>query len=440
MAGGTWVVQNKVLPGTYINTVSEPRTLGNLGVRGVVTFAMPLNWGPNKQIIELTAGDDTRSILGYDLTAPQMLLVKEAYKRALTVKLYGLGSNTAATATVGSLKINAKYGGTRGNDVSVTIQPELDDPGSFLVRTLLDGRVMNEQRSTNIAGLQSNDWVTFQDTGGDGALTATAGAPLTGGANGAITNADHTDYLNLMETQDWNTMALVSDDNTLKSVYVAYIKRMRENEGRKMQLVLNSYPTADYEGVISVKNGVVLSDGTIVNQTNAVVWVAAATAAAQVNQSLTYDGYDDAVDVNVRYTNSQQTAALQNGEFVFVYGDEQALVLQDINTFTSFTPDHNKTFSKNRLIRVLDSFANDLKLVFERGYIGKVNNNTDGRNLFKNEVLSYLRRLEGINAVQDVANEDVTVMPGEETDSIYVEVAISPVDSVEKIYMKARVA
>ncbi|NLG89951.1 MAG: phage tail sheath protein, partial [Clostridiaceae bacterium] len=151
----------------------------------------------------------------------------------------------------------------------------------------------------------------------------------------------------------------------------------------------------------------------------------------------TYTAYDDAIDVDTRYTHSQIEQALLNGEFLFVPSGGRAIVEQDINTFTSYTPEKGKHFSKNRVIRVLDGIANDLKRIFEQYYIGKVNNDADGRNLFKNEIINYLNTLQEIGAVQNFDTQnDVKVLPGNEVDSIYVELYVQPTDSVEKIYMK----
>lgn len=91
------------------------------------------------------------------------------------------------------------------------------------------------------------------------------------------------------------------------------------------------------------------------------MWVAAATAAAQMSQSLTYDAYDDAVDVGTRYTNAQIEAAIIAGEFLFTPNQGKTKVEVDLNTFTGYTPDKGKPFSKNRVIRVLDGIANDFK-------------------------------------------------------------------------------
>ncbi|RGL39158.1 phage tail sheath protein [Paenibacillus polymyxa] len=440
MPGGTWVTQNKDRAGVYMNIVSDPKSLSTLGDRGTVALPLTLPWGAAKQIITINAGDDVSKVLGYDITHASLLLIKEAMKRASKLLIYKLNEGTKAAVTSGNLVTTAKYGGVRGNDITVVIQSDIDNPTIFNVRTLVEGREVDSQKVANIDGLIANDWVTFKASATDKTLAATAGAPLTGGANGTVTNTDHSDFLAAVETQNFNTIGVVSTDATLKSIYVSFVKRLRELEGRYVQVVLSDYPTADYEGVISARNGVILSDGTVIDKVNVVAWVAAAEAAAQVNQSLTYTAYDDAVDVDVRLTNSETITALRNGEFIFTFSDDKAIVEKDINTFRSYTPTKGKERSKNRVIRVLDSIGNDLKKVFERYYIGKVDNNADGRNIFKKEGIAYMELLQSINAIEDFNSQtDFIVTAGEDKDAVLVDTGVKPVDAVEKIYMKVRV-
>lgn len=437
MAGGTFVTQNKVRPGVYIDISSVPKPLGTLGERGITALALTLPWGPSKQLIAVEAGADTFDTLGYDITDASLLLVRESLKRAKTLLLYRLNEGVKATATLTSLTFTAKYSGVRGNDISVVVQANIDDPAKFDVKTLVSGAVLDTQIVSTITGLVANDWVVFSGTG---ALTVIAGLPLTGGTNGVVTNADHTAFLSALELQDFNTVGLTTDEAQLKSVYTAFVKRLREDEGKKVQAVLPNYPIADYEGVISVKNGVILSDGTTLSNAQAVAWVAGATAAANVNEALTYSAYDDAVDVTPRYTNTTIIEALTSGEFVFTASDGRAIVEQDINTLHSFTTKKGREFRKNRVIRVLDGIANDLKSIFEKFYIGKVDNNADGRNLLRSEAISYFTSLQNINAIQNFdAQNDISFIQGVESDSVYAESFAQPVDSIEKIYFRLKV-
>ena len=56
LGGGTWVTQNKKLPGTYENFVSIPNASATLSDRGIVTMPMELNWGADG-IVELEIED-----------------------------------------------------------------------------------------------------------------------------------------------------------------------------------------------------------------------------------------------------------------------------------------------------------------------------------------------------------------------------------------------
>lgn len=437
MAGGNFVTQNKVRPGVYVNFVGEGKALGSMGDRGIMAMAQSLSWGASKQVITIHAGDDVLATLGYDITAPQLLLVKEALKRVKTVLFYRLNTGVKAFITSGALTATAKYGGERGNDLKVAISTNVIDNSKFDVKTLLSGAVMNTQTVANIAGLVSNEWVEFTGTG---TLTTNVGLVLVGGVDGTVESSDHSGFLTAIELQDFNTMAYTGTDALLKALYIAFVKRLRDDEGKKIQVVLENYPTADYEGVITVKNGVILADGTTLTAAQASAWVAAASAGAQMNEALTFDSYDDAVDVGTRYTNAQIETAILAGEFVFVPSEGRARIEMDINSFKSFTPTKGKAFRKNRVLRLLDGINNDFKRIFESFYIGRLDNNVDGRGLLQNEYVQYLKILQEINAIQNFNSQsDVSVQQGIEADSVYVELNVQPVDAVEKIYMKVTV-
>ncbi|MDQ0195797.1 phage tail sheath family protein [Paenibacillus wynnii] len=439
MAGGTWTTQNKVRPGVYVNIASSKNVVGKMGDRGITALALALPWGQSGSIISLTPQDDVYKLLGYELTHSVLLPVREALKRAGILLLYRLNNGVKAAVTNNGLQVTALYGGVRGNDISIVIEKNIEDNTKFDVITLLEGVEADKQTVATAAGLISNYYIQFLANGSEG-LQVTAGMPLTGGANGTVTNLEHSQFLSALEVQDFQTVGLVSQDNSLKALYTSFVKRLRDTEGKKVQAVLADYATADHEGVISVKNGVVLSDGTIIDKNNAVAWVAGATAAAAVNESLTYQGYDDSIDADVRLSHTETTAALLNGELLFTYSAGKAVVEQDINTFTNFSPEKGLAFAKNRVLRVLDGVANDLKRIFESYYVGKVANNADGRGMFWSQCVTYLNDLQNLGAIENFnAQSDIVVVAGTDSDSIVLDVAVKPVDSVEKVYMKVKV-
>lgn len=433
MPGGTWTTQNKVRPGAYINFKSVAGTLGAISDRGIVTMPLALSWGPKKEAIVLDLNSNFLEVLGYGLLDSKLLLIKEALKRASKVLLYRVNGGTKASIISGTLTVTAKYEGVRGNDLTVVIEADIDNPGSFIVSTYLDGTKVYEQAGTTIESLENNDFVEFS---GEGALVANAGLVLAGGTDAAATSQDYLDYFTAVEILEWNTMALPIDDETIKAACVTFIKRLRDDEGEKVQAVLANYSSADHEGIISVKNGVKLVDGTVIDKVKATAWVAAATAGAGANESNTYKAYDDAVDVDTRYTNTQIIEALKAGEFVFVEYNGKAVVEQDINTFISVTTEKGKEFRKNRVIRTLDSIANEVKRIFNDYFLGKIDNTADGRNLYKAELIKLMEAHQGINAIQNFdSSNDVSISDGMDIDAIIVDLGVQPVDSIEKLYM-----
>ncbi|KZS45702.1 phage tail sheath protein [Paenibacillus glucanolyticus] len=442
MAGGTWVTQNKVRPGTYINFKARPQPLGSLGDRGIAAYPAALPWGDPAGVIVLEASefmDKSLELVGFRATDPRIRHITSAVNNASTVLLYRLGGSGAVKAkiTEGTLTATAKWGGSRGNDLQVVIQSNIDDPAAFDVITLLDGEEVDLQTVTVIEELQAS---VFIDWSGSGALTTTAGVKLAGGTDGTASGADFSAALSAFEAYQFNVLGVPLDDSTSKQLTAAYVRRQREEEGKKIQAVLVDYATADYEGIISLRNGVITSDGLQVSPEMLLWEIAAMQAAANVNESLTYAAIPNAVDAFPRLTNSETITALKNGELVITATNGAAVIEQDINTLTSFTPDRSRAFSKNRVIRVLDSLGNDIKRIFDQFYIGKVSNNDDGRALLKAEIVSYLNTLQGLGAIQNFDSQtDIAVAPGADVDAVLVELSIQPVDSIEKIYMTVEV-
>lgn len=433
MAGGTWTTQNKVRPGAYVNV----RSNGNVGtsdsITGVVALPLALDFGPEGEVVEINVSSDLTRF-GYDLTHEKLLLLREALKQAATVLLYRVGSGGKAAAVEGSLSVTALYGGTRGNDISVISKENVNITGAFDVETYLEGRLIDSQTAKTIGELSNNRLISFT---GEGDLTAFS-IVLENGSNTAATANDYMTFFSKIQVYDFNTIALPVKDEVTKAAGASFINRMRNEEGKKCQLVVAGY-AANSEAVINIKNGVVLSDGTLISPEQATAWVAGASAAAGVATSLTYKAYDGATDVTQRYLNSEIITSLQNGEFVFTEKRGSAVVEQDINSLRSFTTEKSRDFAKNRILRVLDDIANNSKKTFEDNFIGKVNADQDGRELFKADRISYFNSLQGAGAITNFSADDVVVEAGNDKDSIVLNVQVQPVDAMEKLYMTVQV-
>ena len=422
------MVQNKVLPGAYINFVSRPRAMGSLGERGVVCAGMELDWGP-AGMMTVEAADfrtDSRMLFGYDYLSDEMKDMRELFLHARKGKIYRLNGGEKAKANIGGLAVTAKYAGKRGNDICVAIVENVDEDGFFDVETYLGTELVDSQTAADISELKENDFVTF---GGTGELSVTAGTYLTGGTTEGVTGSNYTSFLAAAEAEDFNVLAYNGGDETTKKLFVNFTKRMREEEGVKFVTVLHDYTAADHEGVISVGTAKEL-----------VYWVAGATAGAEVNESLTNVVYDGEYEVDARMKKSEYMKGIQDGQFLFYEEEDTLRVLRDINSFTSFVAAKNSDFSSNRVVRVLDSIANDVANIFSKYYLGKQSNNANGRNLLKAEILAYHEQLMKMEAIERFTADDITVEKGVEKQDVVIYETVQPVDSMEKLYMKVEVA
>lgn len=452
MAGGTWTTQDKRRPGAYINTkgVAQTKPDTTLG-RTLLINSEELNWGANG-VTEVDGDTNFKAVLGTTLDDPKLIALRETLKGALTVLFLNTNNGEKATVSTEALPwaFTAKFAGTKGNDLTISVEKDPADATLVTVTTLFGTEVVNEQslRTANAAGLESNAYVDVAFTAEGAAekleaLTATTTYPLVGGTT---KTTDVTDVLNdVMGTENYNvvTTAGFAVDNDIHGLVAAATKRLREDEGYKIHAVVPGQEGGtkyDYEGVSVVNNGVEMADGTILTTTQAAGWFAGASSAADDATSLTYAVYPDAVAANPKRTNEQTINALESGQIVYTtLRDGSVVVEQDINSLVTVTDDKPKGFQKNRTIRVLDTIANDTHEAFSQRFIGKVNNDGTGRSLFKSDRVAYLADKQTSGAIAGFDTDDLVVSPGNDSDSIVVDVAITPIDAMEKLYMTINV-
>jgi hypothetical protein len=435
LGGGTFITQNKVLPGAYINFISMAKASATLSDRGVVAVPIELDWGIDAEVFEVSAGDvisDSLKLLGYSYTDDKMINIRELFRNARSVLFYRLNTGNKATATIGVLTATAKWSGQRGNDLRVVIETNVDDPAKKDVKTLLGTTLVDTQIVADASGLVANDFIDFSGTG---ALTNTAGTDLTSGTNGTVTGTNYQNALDKFEAYAFNTLVCPTSDGTTIALFDAYTKRMRDEIGAKFQTIV--YRTAsDYEGIISVEN-MVTDAG--VDPESLVYWVGGLQAAAQINRSTTNAIYDGEYTVNVDYKQSELSDAILAGKYMFHRVGDQVRVLSDINTFVTITQDKGADFSLNQVIRVLDQIANDVAVLFNTKYLGKIQNNAAGRVSFWGDIVSYNRQLETLQAIENFDPDEVVVEAGADKQSVAVTNPITPVAAMTKLYMTVMV-
>ena len=151
--GGKWttVGESKGL-GAKINVVSKERAVAMVSDRGILAIPLEMNWGADDSVKVFTAEDWAKNSLntfGYDTTAPEVEKIKEIFlggaSELVVARLNGKGDK----ATNGIC--TAKYPGTRGNDLEISIEA---DPDS--------GTVENELSKATVSFSASGSEVTVK--------------------------------------------------------------------------------------------------------------------------------------------------------------------------------------------------------------------------------------------------------------------------------------
>ncbi|MDP4152596.1 MAG: phage tail sheath family protein [Bacillota bacterium] len=429
LGGGTFTVQNKALPGSYINFVSIARAASVLSERGIAAMPLELDWGAEGIVFEMDSENfqaDSMKVFGYPYGSDKMKGLRDLFKNIRKGYFYRLNSGVKAVCAYAT----AKYSGIRGNDLKIVIQTNVDDSSKFDVSTFFGTLKVDTQAVSTATELKGNDYVDFNASA---TLTLTAGTPLTGGTNGSVPDgAAYQAFLDKIESYSFNALGCTSVSSDITALFTAFTKRMRDELGVKFQTVLYRTASADHEGVISVENK---ATDTGAAESSLVYWVTGAEAGCAVNKSNTNKAYDGEYTVDVDYTQNAFESGLKSGKFMFHRVGDDVRVLEDINTFTSVTAEKSEDFGNNQTVRVLDQIANDIAVLFNTKYLGNVPNDASGRISLWNDIVKHHQDLQNMRAIEDFSAEDVTVTAGDSRKAVVVNDVVTPVNAMAQLYM-----
>ena len=431
LGGGTFVAQNKVLPGAYINFVSLAAASATLSDRGIVTMPLNLDWGIEGSVFEVKNTEfqeDCIKLFGYSYDHEKMKGLRDLFKNVRILYAYRLNGGGAKASNDYA---TALYSGVRGNDLKIVIQKNVDDESMFDVKTVIDNTIVDAQTVASAADLVANDFVTWKTTD----LAVTAGVNLAGGTNGTIDGSAHQSYLDKIESYSFNVLGVVTTEETVKTLYENFCKRLRDEVGAKFQVVLYN-KAADYEGVINVKNKVTDAGW---DESCLVYWVTGVSAGCAVNQSNLNKVYNGEFTIDVDYTQTQLTNAIHKGEFVLHKVGSEIRVLEDINSLATISNTKGDVFKDNQTIRVLDQIANDIAVLFNTKYLGVIPNDAAGRISLWTDIVKHHEQMQDIRAIENFNGEDVVITQGDTKKAVVVNDAVTIVNAMSKLYMTVAV-
>jgi len=473
MASGTWQPSDKPKrPGFYMRFIAAALARIQPGARGIVAIPVKANWGPKKQVVEITSEKDLSDILGADTggnftayTCVRLCLLGQPK----TILVYSLsdGSEQQASivlkdtdvAPVDVLRLKTKHPTAR--DFKVTTRTNILDENKqdivlfegskqLFVYTFDTGATAVDNALAAVNDNKDNKWLVAEKiAAGNGTLAAISSQDLTGG-NAGVTNITNTEYIDAMAVLESRlfqgfTLDGMTDASLLSSAK-AWVERLR-NEGKKIVGYFGSDTTTDedinnaitrskvwnFEGIVNVGVSGEL-DGVWYPSALVACWVAGKGTGQALKESLTC-AVAPFTDVSPRLTHNQVVAALAAGVLVLVHDGEKVVIEQGINTLSSLREGTDNQWKKVKIIRIMDAIDIDTAKAGHDSYIGKIPNNDDGQTAVLTAIKKYFETLvpDLLDPVFTV-EVDTGLQQNVENDELFWKYSARIIDSMEKIY------
>lgn len=463
--GGIYTEQNKILPGAYFKFKSAGTTVDTYAERGLVGLITPSDWSDGN-LLRLVVPElefdhkgalvwprDAEKAIGYDAYAPLPasytgetdlakwlpIFVRETFRNATGCFIYPLLGSTKAKASC-TYATAAKYG-ERGNSLALKIDEEDDD--TFTVYTLLDGVEVDQQNVADYDDLVANDWVVFDKSV---ELAATASTVFTGGISGTANAADVATAVETLGSYGVNVIVPMISLST-SAGYDAFLQQ-NNKYGHWMQMICDKdatwLPEGGHEYLIAPDLG---SSNSLVNVELLFPWIAGAEAACKLGGTLdnrTYDGEIIDFLINTQGLKAPKQEELEYGMragylMLHTVGTEWR-VLNDDNTFITYTPQKDEAFHRNQTIRVLQTLANDWFQIFTNEFLGNSGTDESDRTNYKMRLVKSANYYQSLKAIKNFDSADITVSEGAQSDSWLVGFYAQPNFCVRKVYHEITVA
>lgn len=212
----------------------------------------------------------------------------------------------------------------------------------------------------------------------------------------------------LRELKDMKWNYLVYPEATSEDVLTisTWIKEMRNKNKKTFKAVLPN-SASDHEGIINftmdnIHSNIsteVFSCGEYCSR------IAGMLAGLSLARSSTYFVFDDILECDLK---EDPNHAIDRGEFIIIFDGEDYKVGRGVNSFTTFTTEKGKDFSKIKIMEGIDLYNDDIRDTFDKYYVGKYRNDYDTKQAFVAAVNAYNKSLEG--DVLDKSHKNITVI------------------------------
>ena len=456
--------ETKVRPGLYQRYENRGNVITTGAMVGYCAITIQADWGPLNEVVTAVSSDNLAKVYGLSGTVADAQALFDGGASTVYVCRIGTGgtkssvqlSDGSGTAMV---NVEALYPGKRA--FSVSIKDVLGDATKkeFIIT---EGATVMEKFVYTAGSAEADNLVAaVAETGsayvnvtkvadGNGVLAPVQQVAMTGGANPTVTTADYSTGFNALETMDWNTITVDTDDNAVHALLATFMVRVYETGKFGMCLVGDPVSVAlasryakakeyDEEVVIYFGSGWVDTMGNKVTGHKAINHVAGVVASTPSNKAITHLVIEGAVDLIERLTNEQYIEAIKSGCLMLSMSPEKQ-VWFDSGINTLLTPDDDQDEGWKKIKRV--AVRNELMMRLDKAIakkVGRVINDADGQA----DIIQT-----GQKVLTEMVNEGGKLLPGAtftlsadnppQGDSAWFVVDADDADTMEKIYLLYR--
>lgn len=275
----------------------------------------------------------------------------------------------------------------------------------------------------------------------------------------AATNYDYDDALDVLAAERFDWLVAAYDCIETDAQKIAAWITARRAEGAICKAVLPNY-VADNEAIVNfatsdiVSSELTLTSASSCSAAEYCARVAGFLAGTALDQSITYAVLPEITDIP-RLTPTQMNTAINAGKLILMHDGVKVKFASGVTSLTTVSSSKFEQMKKIKVMETIDTIRQDLRLLIQDSYIGKMPNTFDNKCLLLTAIQSYFRSLETQNVLVegsavaiDIAAQrtylisagvDVTEMSEEEIrhantgSHVYVAASIGVLDAIENI-------
>lgn len=417
-------------------------------VGGIVAVPFTHDWGPEESPTLCLSLTQFQSVYGDNTQTPGYRAVQQAFRgedldgifgagAVLAVRMVGAAGAPAVkalmnTTPAAALTLTAKYKGTRGNSLKVTVRDYAADTTKTEIILYYGATPVETYRflDTNIADAAaqinaSSDWVTaVANITGVALTTVTSSTFASGNDGGTLIAGDWTDMMTSLETSRFAVFAPFDlTDGTILASLKTWVQTMNDNRRRFLAIVggaageaaataitrsasLNSEHFVNL-GIGTYKDSLLPDangDPTVLSTSQLVPRLAGILAARGEAQAIDFARLRG-VDITVGPVNQDILDAYDAGVVVLARDsdiDAPVHVETGLTTYTT-TTDSTKPYSiysNPKYVRIMGGFETELGEYAARHYIGRLPVNKTTREAIMGDAQRFLQARQDANVIQ----------------------------------------